>query len=181
MTRLVGGAGRRTTAHASRATTVDILAAACAAAFILVLGISAYWDASIRVLHVFEALPYGLAAALSIRQRKFGYLLGAASGGFWLWMAGTQTSFVRNGFDRLSMLITTGHVDRWDQFIAAPAALSTGGLVVFSLWGYSRLPTKRALDLVHFGIAVALVTVFFAVIFWLFAARYLTLFKGLIG
>ena len=145
------------------------------------LGISAYWDASIRVLHVLEALPYGLAALLSVRQRKLGYLLGVASGGFWLWMAGTQTSFVRNGFERLTMLITTGHVDRWDQFIAAPAALSAGGLVVFSLWGYSRLPTRRPSDLVHFIGAVAAIAVFFALIFWLAAPRYLTLFKRLIG
>jgi hypothetical protein len=27
---------------------------------------------------------------------------------------------------------TTGLVDRWDQFLAATAALSTGGLVLFS-------------------------------------------------
>jgi hypothetical protein len=43
------------------------------------------WDSSIRILHAFEALPYGLAAVLCLRQRKLGYLLGAASGAFWLW------------------------------------------------------------------------------------------------
>jgi hypothetical protein len=148
--------------------------------FILVLGISAYWDASIRVLHVFEALPYGLAAVLCVRQRKPGYMLGVASGGFWLWMAGTQTSFVRNGFERLMMLITSGDVDRWDVFIAAPAALSTGGLVLFSLWGYSRLPGKRPVDSVYFGAVLAMVAAFFWLIFWLFAPQYLTLFKRLI-
>jgi hypothetical protein len=153
----------------------------CAACFILVLGISAYWDPSIRVLHVFEALPYGLAAVQCIRQRKTGYILGAASGGFWLWLAGTQTSFVRNGFERVAMLITTGHVDRWDQFIAAPAAVAAGGLVVFSLWGYWRLPTKSPVDLVRFGSALATVALFFAVIFWLFAPRYLMLFQRLIA
>jgi hypothetical protein len=72
-------------------------------------------------------------------------------------------------------------VDRWDQFIAAPAALATGGLVVFSLWGYSRLPTRRLVDLVHFGSALATVALLFAVIFWLFAPWYLTLFRGLIA
>jgi hypothetical protein len=160
---------------------IDRLIAACAAGFILVLAISAYWDASIRVLHIFEALPYGLAAVLSVRQRKLGYMLGAASGGFWLWMAGTQTSFVRNGFERLMMLLTTGAVDRWDQFIAAPAALCTGGLVLFSLWGYSRCPTKRPVDVVRFVAVLAMVVSFFWVIFWLFAPQYLTLFKRLIA
>ncbi len=164
-----------------RTTTVDALAAACAAAFIAVLGISAYWDASIRVLHALEALPYLLAGVLCLRQRKAGYLLGAASGGFWLWMAGTQTSFVRNGFQRVSMLIGTGHVDRWDQFIAAPAALSTAGLVIFSLWGYSRLPRKHPVDLFRLGGMLAVVASFFAAIFWLAAPQYLTLFTRLIS
>jgi len=178
MTRLAEGASRLTPGPA---TTVDILAAACAVAFIVVLGISAYWDASIRVLHLFEAFPYGLAAGLCVRRRKLGYMLGCASGGFWLWLAGTQTSFVRNGFERLTMLIKTGHVDRWDQFIAAPAALATGGLAVFSLWGYWRLPTRRALDLVHFASALVTVALFFVAIFWLFAPRYLALFRGLVS
>lgn len=160
---------------------MDGLAAACAAIFIAVLGISAYWDPSIRVLHAFEALPYGVAAVLCLRQRKLGYLLGAASGAFWLWMAGTLTSFVRNGFERLAMLVTTGHVDRWDVFIAAPAALATGGLVVFSLWGYSRVRPKAAVDLAIFVVVLASVAVFFVTLFWLFAPGYLTLFNRLIA
>src|SRR5262245_58252408 len=82
------------TSPAASSTAVDKLAAVCAAIFILVLAIAAYWDPSIRVLHVFEAIPYGLASVLCLRQRKAGYLLGAASGVFWLWMAGTLTTFV---------------------------------------------------------------------------------------
>jgi hypothetical protein len=155
---------------------VDKLAAACAAMFIVVLAIAAYWDPSIRVLHVFEAIPYGLASVLCLRQRKVGYLLGAASGAFWLWMAGMLTTFVRNGFERVAMLVTTGHVDRWDQFIAAPAALSTGGLVLFSVWGYSRVRPKRSADLGLFVAILILVAAFFVTIFWLFTPRYLALF-----
>jgi hypothetical protein len=160
---------------------VDRLAAGCAAIFIVVLAISAYWDPSIRVLHVFEALPYGLAAILSLRGSKLGYLLGIASGAFWLWMAGTLTSFVRNGFERVVMLVTTGQVNRWDQFIAAPAALATGGLVVFSLWGYSRLRSKGAQDLAIFVVVLAVVAMFFLTIIWFFAPQYLPLFNRLIG
>jgi hypothetical protein len=160
---------------------VDALAAACAVMFIVVLAISAYWDSSIRVLHAFEALPYGLAALLCLRQRKVGYLLGAASGLFWLWMAGTLTTFVRNGFGRVVMLVTTGHVDRWDVFIAAPAALSTGGLVLFSVWGYSRVRPKRPADLALFVAVLILVAMFFVTIFWLFMPRYLALFRRFVG
>ena len=156
---------------------VDRIAAGCAVIFIFVLAIAAYWDRSIRALHAAEALPYGAAAVLCLRQRKLGYMLGAASGAFWLWMAGTLTSFVRNGFERLSMLITTGHVDRWDQFIAAPAALATGGLVACSVCGYARLRTKALFDVAYFVMALALITMFFVMIFWVFAPQYLMLFR----
>jgi hypothetical protein len=58
--------------------------ALCCAVFIIVLTLSAYWDQSIRVLHVFEALPYLLAGALCFRYSKFGYALGFAGGALWL-------------------------------------------------------------------------------------------------
>jgi hypothetical protein len=164
-----------------RGKTIDRLAAACATAFIVILGIAAYWDRTIRVLHVFEALPYILAAALCLRQRKFGYMLGAAAGAFWLWTAGTLTTFVRNGFERVSMLVRTGHVDRPDVVIAAPAALFTGGLVIFSLWGYSRLRNKSWSDLGLFVAAMGLVAGFFVAIFAAFAPQYLNMFRHIFG
>src|SRR4051794_17092549 len=110
-----------TPANASRRPghAIDSLAAGCAAAFIVVLGMAAYWDRTIRVLHVFESLPFIVAALLCLRRHKFGYILGAASGAFWLWMAGTLTTFVRNGFEHVVILLRTGHVDRPDILIAA--------------------------------------------------------------
>jgi hypothetical protein len=93
-------------------------------------------------------------------------------------MAGTLTSFVRNGFERVVMLLATGHVDRWDQFIAAPAALATGGLVVFSVWGYSGVPAKGPTDLALFVVVLAIVALFFVMLFWFLAPRYLNLFNG---
>jgi hypothetical protein len=161
--------------------TIDTLAAACAMAFIIILAIAAYWDCTIRVLHVFESLPYIVAAALCLRQRKFGYMLGAAAGGFWLWTAGTLTTFVRNGFERVSMLLHTGHLDRPDVFIAAPAALATGGLVIFSLWGYSRLQNKKWSDLGLFVAATGVVAGFFVALFAVFAPQYLSMFRPIFG
>jgi hypothetical protein len=166
----------RTQGHA-----IDALAAGCAVAFIVILAIAAYWDRTIRVLHAFESLPYIVAAALSLRQRKFGYMLGAASGAFWLWMAGTLTSFVRNGFERAAMLLRTGHVDRPDVLIAAPAALATGGLVLFSLWGYSRTRNKSWSDLGLLAVATGAVGGFFMAIFAGFAPQYLGMFRHLFG
>jgi len=144
---------------------MPLAAAVCACAFVFVLGISAYWDRTIVVLHVLEAVPYAVAAALCAARRTFGYALGAASGAFWLWVAGTQTSFVRNGFERVAMLARTGSVDRWDVFIAAPAALATGGLVVCSLWSYARGRKAPVRDLALFVSTAILVIAYFAAIF----------------
>ena len=144
------------------------------------LALSAYWDSSIRILHLFESVPYLAAAALSWRHRKSGYALAFAAGAFWLWMAGTLTTFVCNGFERLVMLATTGHVDRPDILIAAPAAVTTAGLALAALWGYTRLPNKKWRDLVLFVSALLLVVGWFVGIFALFAPRYLGMFRRLL-
>ena len=179
MTATVGRSNARDSSK--RGNTIDTLAAVCATAFIVILGIAAYWDRTIRVLHGFESLPYVVAAVLCLRQRQFGYMLGAAAGAFWLWTAGTLTTFVRNGFERVSMLLHTGLVDRPDLLIAAPAALVTGGLVIFSLWGYSRLRNKSWSDLGLFVAAAGLVAGFFVAIFAAFAPQYLNMFKPIFG
>ena len=160
---------------------IDALAAGCAAAFVVILGITAYWDRTIRVLHVFESIPFIVAALLCLRPHKFGYMLGAASGAFWLWMAGTLTTFVRNGFERVAMLLRTGDVDRPDILIAAPAACVTAGLVVFSVWGYSRTRNKTWSDLGLFVAATGAVAGFFVAILAAFAPQYLGMFKPLFG
>ncbi|HKS22565.1 MAG TPA: hypothetical protein VJZ76_07195 [Thermoanaerobaculia bacterium] len=151
-------------------------AAVCAAAFIVVLAVSACWDRSIRVLHVAEALPYLLAAILVLRGHKLGYALGSAAGAFWLFTATCRTSFVRNGFARLAH----GDWSRPDLLIAVPAALATGGLALFCAIGYARLPRKAWSDVLLFAGAFVLVAAFFLTIFAAFAPRYLELFRGLL-
>ncbi len=159
---------------------LSVAVAICAAIFVVILAIAAYFDPTIRVLHVFEAVPYAVAGVLCLRRNKVGYVLAAVSGGFWLWMAGFRTSFIRNGFERVAMLARTGTVDRVDILIAAPAALATGGLVLFSLFGYLRLPDKSWRDILTLLAASVLVPVFFIAIFWAFAPRYLGLFHGIL-
>jgi len=99
---VIGGEGMNPLARdqPGRGHVIDVLAAACAAAFVVILGIAAYWDRTIRVLHVFESLPYVVAAVLSLRRHKSGYVLGAASGAFWLWPAGTLVLFSLWGYSR---------------------------------------------------------------------------------
>ena len=158
----------------------DRLAVASAALFVVILAVAAYWDPSIRVLHLFEAIPYLLAAALIIRRRRSGYILGVASGAFWLWTAGFLTTFIKNGFERLASLMLTGHVDRWDIFIAVPAAVGTGGLVLFSAVSYLRSPDKSRMDAMRFLGTLAGVAGFFILIFRLFAPRYLGMFGSML-
>jgi hypothetical protein len=161
--------------------TTDIAAALCAFVFIGVLAVAAYWDPTIRVLHVFEALPYLLAAVLCLRQSKLGYALGMVSGAFWLWMAGFLTTFVRNGFERLDTLVRVGSIDRPDILIAVPAAVATTGLVLFSGVGYARLRTKSWRDLTPFAAAIVSVPAFFLAIFAAFAPQYLRMFKNVVS
>ena len=155
-------------------------AALCAALFIAILAIAAYWDPTIRTLHVFEAIPYLAAGVLCLRQSRLGYALGLVSGAFWIWTAGLRTTFIRNGFERLTMLVRTGSVDRVDILIAAPAALATAGLVVCSLAGYLTLPKKSWRDVGPLALAIVAVPAFFLAIFKAFAPRYLELFRGIL-
>jgi hypothetical protein len=121
-----------------------------------------------------------LAAVLCLRQSTFGYALGVASGAFWLWCAGFLTTFIRNGFERLGMLLRTGSVDRPDILISVPAALATAGLVVFSIAGYVRLRNKSSRDFGAIASAFVAVPLFFLAIFRVFAPQYLAMFKGIL-
>jgi hypothetical protein len=158
----------------------DSAVVVCSMLFIVVLGVSAYWDPAIRVLHAFEAIPYAATAVLCLRRNRFGYPLGFASGAFWLSTSAFLTSFVRNGFERLAMLFRTGTVDRVDILIAVPAGLSTGGLALVSLLGYVQQREKSSRDVLSFLAAFAIVSGFFVAIMAAFAPRYLGMFTPLV-
>ena len=158
-----------------------IAAAVCSATFIVILGIAGYWERSIRVLHIFESLPYLAAATLSLRENKYGYALGFASGAFWLWTAGFLTSFIRNGLEQLALWIRTGSAGRLDLLIAVPAAISTVGLVFFSGMAYAGLPNKSWRDVGVLLVAMAVITGFFVAIFAAFAPQYLGMFHSILG
>jgi hypothetical protein len=161
-----------------RATNLGI--AVCASVFVIILGIAAYWDPTIGVLHAFEALPYVTAALLSLRRDRLAYPLGFVSGGFWLWTAGFLTTFIRNDFERVAMLVRTGAVDRVDILIAAPAAIATGGLALLSLIDYLQQPAKSSRDAVWLIAALVIVPAFFIAIFAAFAPQYLWMLTPLV-
>jgi hypothetical protein len=160
---------------------VGWLIAGSSTLFIVVLAVAAYWDPTIRLLHVFEAVPYIFAAVLGLRGSKIGYAVGVASGAFWLWVAGWLVTFVRNGFEMLALSLRTGRMMRPDIVIAVPAAVGTAGLIVFSLFGYVRLHNKSWRDVGTFGAAFVVVSAFFVGIFAAFAPQFLTPLKNLIN
>jgi hypothetical protein len=152
-----------------------------AALFVVVLIVSAWFDSTIRTLHVFEAIPFLLTSWLCQRKPKVGYTLAFASGAFWIWTAGFLTSFIRNGFERVIMFLTTGAVNRPDILLAVPGFIGTFGLVVFSLIGYWRLDNKSWKDLLLLLSMIVLVFVFFLMIFAAFTPQYLGMFRWIIS
>ena len=173
-------AARRMENSAASDRLVGYLLVGSSTLFIAILALAAYWDPTIRVLHVFEAVPCALAASFGWRRNKIGYALGVASGVFWLWLAGWLVTFVRNGFEVLALSLRTGRIVRPDVLIAVPAAVGTAGLVVFSLVGYLRLTNKSRRDLALFSAVFLAIAGFFVGIFAAFAPQFLTPLKNLL-
>src|SRR5215467_10380476 len=125
-----------------RLSSLHLLIFLSAGLFVIVLLISAWLDNSIRILHLFEAILYVGSALLCLAKPKWGYMFSFASGAFWIWSAGFLTTFIRNGFERILMIIQTGHIDRPDILLAVPAFLGTFGMVIFSAIGYRKVERK---------------------------------------
>ena len=150
-----------------------------AALFVIALIISAIADSSIRVLHMFEALPYIAAPLLCRAKPKMGYMAAFACGAFWIWTAGFLTTFIRNGFERIMMLLQTGHVDRPDILLAVPAFLGTLGMVAFSFIGYVQVKNKSWKDAGLLCLSVLFICLYFIAIASAFKPEYLHLFDGI--
>src|SRR5689334_5989932 len=144
--------------------------------FILVLGVSAFWEADIRWLHFFQAWMYIATIALILRRSRWGYFIGISAAGLWDYANIVATTFFFNGLQQLSQWVHTGHLQRPDLLIAVPAWFSNLAVVIGCLWGYSRLSPKPFGDAGRFLLIFALTTGFFALDMFLFQPRYLGLF-----
>lgn len=147
--------------------------------FILVLAVSAFWDADIRWLHFFQAWMYLATIVLSLRGSRWGHFIGISAAGFWDYTNLFVTTFLAAGLQQLSLWIHTGHLPRPDLLIAVPAWLSNFLVVIGCLWAYSRRPSKSIRDVQGFLLAFVLSTAFFAAAMALFQPRYLALFSRL--
>ena len=148
--------------------------------FIVVLAVSAIWDASIRWLHFFQAWMYVATIILGLRRSRWGYFIGMSAAGLWDYMNIFATTFFINGLHQLSRWISTGHLERPDLLIAVPAWFSNLFVVAGCLWAYSRLASKTAGDAARFLVTFGLTTGFFALAMALFQPRYLALFPRLL-
>jgi len=95
-----------------------------ASVFILVLAISAFFEADICWLHFFQAWMYIVTIALSLQGNRWGYFVGISAAGFWDYANVFATTFFFNGLEELSHWVHTGHLARPDLFIAVPAWFS---------------------------------------------------------
>jgi hypothetical protein len=87
--------------------------------FIVVLAVSAVWQADIRWLHFVQAWMYIATMALALKQSRWGYFIGISAAGLWDLTNLVATTFFRNGLDALAASLRTGHLTRPDQLLAA--------------------------------------------------------------
>ena len=151
-----------------------------ASVFILVLGVSAFFEADIRWLHFFQAWMYILTIGLTLQRNRWGYFLGISAAGLWDYANVFATSFFFNGLEQLSQWVHTGHLARPDLFIAVPEWFSNLLVVIGCIWAYSRKPTKPRGDIIRFLVSFILATGFFAADMALFQPRYLGIFRRLL-
>ncbi len=148
--------------------------------FILVLAVSAFWEADIRWLHFFQAWMYVATIGLGLRGNRWGYFIGLSAAGLWDYANIFATTFFFNGLQELAQWIHTGRLQRPDMLIAVPAWFSNLFIVLGCLWAYSRLPRKSLGDAGRFLFTFVVTTGFFALDMALFQHRYLGLFPRML-
>jgi hypothetical protein len=163
-----------------RFTAPEWLILTGAVVFILMLIVSAVWEADIRWLHFFQAWMYLATIALSLRRNRWGYFIGISAAGLWDYTNIFATTFLYNGLQQLANWIHTGHLERPDLLIAIPAWLGNFAVVVGCVWGYFSLRERSWTDTLRFAVTFALTTGFFALDMWMFQPRYLGIFPRLL-
>jgi hypothetical protein len=151
-----------------------------ASVFILMLGLSAYWEPDIRWLHFFQAWMYVAAMALAFRKSSWGCFIGFSAAGLWIYANLFATTFFFNGLQQLSQWLHTGRLERADLLIAVPAWFANLLVVIGCAWSYFRIPARSLRDAGALLLAFALTTGFFALDMAVFQPRYLGLFPRML-
>jgi len=130
--------------------------------FVVVLFISAVFEADIRWLHFFQAFMYIACVALAIDRNRWGYFIGISAAGFWDYGNAFVNTFFLNGVRELATWMSTGRVVRPDQLVAVPAWIANLLIVAGCLSAYLRHIQSRRDDFLRFLVAFALTSAFFA-------------------
>jgi hypothetical protein len=151
-----------------------------ASIFVLMLAVSAYWEADVRWLHFFQAWMYLATIVLAFRRNRWGYFIGTSAAGLWDYTNIFATTFLYNGLQQLGDWIHTGYLQRPDLLIAIPAWVSNFLVIAGCVWGYVRLRERSWIDAGKFGLTFAVATGFFALDMYVFQPRYLGIFPRLL-
>ena len=146
------------------------------AIFILVLLVSAYWEADIRWLHFFQAWMYIATIGLLSKNSKWGLFIGLGAAMFWNYTTLFVNTFLKNGLEQALLLVHSGHLSRPDLFLSVPGWLGNLLVAVGCCAVYLRRTDKSWADAPKFLIALGGTMTFFALAMALFQPRYLILF-----
>jgi len=78
--------------------------------FILLLGVSAFWESSIRWLHFFQAWMYIAAIVGAFHRSRWGFFIGISVAGLWIYANLFATTFFFNGLEQTFTLDSYGTV-----------------------------------------------------------------------
>src|SRR5467141_1177188 len=95
-----------------------------ASIFILVLGVSAFWEPDIRWLHFFQSWMYLATIALSLRGNRWGYFIGISAAGLWDYINIFATTFFCNGLHQARTFLRAHNGLFRPSHRAVPATLS---------------------------------------------------------
>jgi hypothetical protein len=146
------------------------LIAVGSAFFILTLAVSAAFVPELRWLHLVQAIMYVGVVSLSMRQRSWGYFLGASVAGFWDVVALFGSPLFAEMFAQF----------RPDLVLQGLAWLANLAVVVGSVLGYRRLAAKSSGDVGRFAFVFVAATGFLVGATALLAPSYLANLAGIL-
>src|SRR5437879_10707361 len=138
-------ANRPTPPIGSRSTRTKLdwgIVASCLL-FIFALAVSAYFEPPIRVLHTLQALIYVAVIGGALWHQKWAYGIGIGIAAFWNYVNLFVNTFIRNGVEKLGIVISGGHVTNPGTIIGIPAPLGHCGMIGFCFWACLRLRNRR--------------------------------------
>jgi len=149
--------------------------------FILVLGLSAIFDPSIRWLHLFQALIYVAVIVLTRDHSPLGYGAGCVIAAFWNWTNLVHTRFIETGWHELADTLRTGQLNRPDLIVGVFAAFAHFLLIAACVAGFFCLTRRSASDVMRFAAGGAIAVASFVVMIVLFGPQYMPLLEQVFG